>query len=188
MTGYKYSELYENLSDKSLFEDIDMSDKLWDTISDRIYVSYKNACILWILKVCNKEIENDQSALKIKLEDYGKVDTISLFHGTRTNLIEKIAKEGFDVTKNIKSAYGIGTYAAKKASYSFNYMDIDRDEISFMFIVDMLVGRKAVCKDKINTSLYDNSVDNVKNPSIFVTPYNSGCIPKYVVAFHKNAK
>lgn len=187
--------LYDTLTsdkktDKSLLRSVEMSDKMWDIIRDKIYVSYKNACIMWIFKVCNENLENDQAALKIQLEDNGNIDTLSLFHGTKSHLIETIASEGFNVTKNTVSAYGNGTYAAENAILSARYTNADNDAISYLMIVDMLVGRKqkGISAGKLNTDLYDNFVDNIKKPSIFVTPYNAGCIPKYIIAFHKYAK
>lgn len=184
--------LYDNLiTEKSILRSVPMSDKMWDVIRDKIYVSYKNACIMWIFEVCNKDLENDQAALKVQLEDNGPVETLSLFHGTKSYLIEKIASEGFNVTKNTVSAYGKGTYAAQNANLSVRYVNIDSDAISYLFLVDMLVGRKQIgtkIKKEIDTNLYDNYVDNITKPSIYVTPYNAGCIPKYVIAFHKNAK
>jgi hypothetical protein len=189
MNNEAYSVLYKNLkSESKILRSVEMSDKMWDIISDKIYLTYKNACIMWIFKVCNENLENDQAALKIHLENYGKVETLELFHGTKSYLIETIASQGFDVTKNKVAIHGNGTYAAKNANYSTKFMNIDQNEISYMFLTNMLVGRKFQGAGKLNTELYDNFVDNLKSPSIFVTPYDSGCIPKYVIAFHINAK
>ena len=35
---------------------------------------------------------------------------------------------------------------------------------------------------------YDNSVDNILNPTMYITPYDYGGIPKYIIAFYKHAQ
>jgi hypothetical protein len=91
---------------------------------------------------------------------------------------------------NRVSAYGRGTYFAKYASYSRNYSPPTNEEISFMLLCSVLVGNIKVYKSNcsISTNEHDNSVDNLENPQIHVTPYKYGGIPKYLVAFYRNAK
>jgi len=174
-----------------------MSDKRYDSISDKIYASYPNACILFIDEVINDHLEsayNIRKDLIIEKRGITNVKEIQYFHGTHANLIDKIANEGFDPTKNRVSAYGHGTYFAKTASYSFNYMKSkDKNEISYMFLADVLLGK---IKTVDNSQDYDNTTSacsytfgcTTPDPDIVVTPYPDGAYPRYIIAFHKNAK
>jgi len=176
-----------------------MSDKRYDSISDKIYASYPNACILFIDEVINEHLEcayKTRKDLIIKKRGSDNVKEIEYFHGTHANLIDKIANEGFDPTKNRVSAFGHGTYFAKTAAYSFNYMKSkDKNEISYMFLADVLLGK---IKTVDNSQDYDNTASSsaylytfgstTPDPDIVVTPYADGAYPRYIIAFHKNAK
>lgn len=39
----------------------------------------------------------------------------------------------------------------------------------------------------MDTTIVDNFVDNIENPTIIVTSYIDGSFPRYIVAFHKEA-
>lgn len=164
-----------------------MSDARYDQISAKIRISYPNACILFIDQVDNYDLSENYNNRKKDIEEKrGFVEEMQLFHGTRANLIDKIAAEGFDPSKSVVAAFGPGTYFATTAAYSFNYMKTtDKTGVSYMFLADVLVGKKIRNGADLD---FDNYVDNPLNPSIIVTPYNDGAYPKYVIAFHKNAK
>jgi hypothetical protein len=129
---------------------VPMSDPEWDRISKRIRESYKNACILWVERV-------------VPSSDIP--DAIELFHGTNVNNIDRIVKEGFDVTKNVRSAYGKGTYFSSQANYSKNYAI--GGSIVYMFLCNV---------DTKRCHKFDH---------IYVMPHNDGAVPKYIIAFHK---
>lgn len=170
---------------------VKMSDARFDQISDRIYKSYPNACIIFIKEIINPVLEeNFLQRKEAILKSRGYVDEKLLFHGTKEQNIMNIASNGFDVNKNRVSAYGKGTYFARDASYSISYTDVDRTtDLSYMFLCRVLLGSlgHAGSNNEINTNIYDNSVDCLSNPSIVVTPYNSGALPNYIIAFYKNA-
>jgi hypothetical protein len=60
----------------------------------------------------------------------------------------------------------------------------DTNDISYMFIANIFIG-----KVKYNSSedVGDTYVDNINNPTIFSMPLKEQTLPKYLVAFHKNA-
>lgn len=159
-------------------------------------MTFSDACILFIDEVCNETLEIAYNERKNKItEQKGGIppEEILLFHGTHANIIDKIVCEGFDPRKNVAAAYGPGTYFAKAASYSFNYMKSpDSKGISYMFLSNVLIGKKIQYifskKGISDASAIHNYVDNVENPSIVVTPYPDGAYPKYIIAFHKNAR
>ncbi len=155
--------------------------------------SYKNACILYIDEIINEELLSKYQQRKSYIEEIrGKENVFEhqLFHGTKVDCINNIATNGFMKQFNKTSAYGKGTYFSTKASYSCHYTDKDTTDISYMFICDVIVGKYTVVNGplEINTAMYDNSVNNITLPDIYVTPYDDGAYPRYLVAFHKNAK
>jgi len=161
-----------------------MSEPDYDMISKRIRASYPDSCICWIEEVINPNLR------KAYEERRNSMSEIQLFHGTSEEVVNTIAAGGFDPAYNKISAYGKGTYFAKNASYSFNYMKSEKNGISFMFLCDVLVGTSCQGSSNmnINMELYNSSVDNLANPTIFVTPYADGAYPKYIIAFHKKAQ
>jgi poly [ADP-ribose] polymerase 7/11/12/13 len=172
---------------------LSLGDKRYDYLCNLIKESYPDSCILWIDEVKNDELLAKYEQCKENIMLKRGIDNIEekqVFHGTNGENINTIISNGFDATKNRVSAYGKGTYFAKRANYSKNYTDISRDELSFMFICDILIGNciTGSLSMKIDTEKYDCAVDNVKSPNIYVIPYNYGAYPKYIICFHKNAK
>ena len=171
---------------------VDMSNKIFDEIDTKLRETYPNRCILWIDAIQNdlleKNFDQQKQAIISKRGDE-EVKIMSLFHGTSENAINSIVDTGFDPTYNRTSAYGKGTYFAISANYSKDYAKPKQNEISFMMICDVIVGKcvQGTCNMEIDTNKYDNSVNNMKTPSIYVTPYANGAIPRYVIAFHRNA-
>lgn len=175
---------------------IRMSDKRFDQISDMIMESYPNACILYIKEVSNPSLREAYTKRREQIESVrGEVEEKQLFHGTFDSLITTIASEGFDPTKNTTSAYGYGTYFAKHASYSMNYMRSKMSAVTYMFLADVLVGKcdtrqfieKNNRAEPASLFNWDNNVDKLTNPTIYTSPYASGAYPRYIIAFHKNA-
>jgi hypothetical protein len=196
---------------------ISMSDKVFDLICGKINESYPNACILFIDEIKNQELEDaynehKSNVINKHVEKLSKTSEppivkkrakpivkkivkaspvlqtpaeLQVFHGTHANNINSIIINGFDPSKNRVSAYGIGSYFTKNPSYSFNYMkSADINDISYMFVANIFIG-----KVKYNSSEDDGDtyVDNVRTPTIFCMPLKEQTLPKYLVAFHKNA-
>jgi poly [ADP-ribose] polymerase 10/14/15 len=169
-----------------------MSDKRYDKIDEGIRKSYPNSCILWIEEITNPELEEKYNITQLEIEKKrGKpCSKIDLYHGTREEYASSIIKYGFNSYANNRSAYGKGSYFAKNASYSRDYAPPASDQISFMLICSVLIGEIGSYRSNsiIDTLKHDNSVDNIKKPSIYVTPYDYGAVPRFLVAFHRNAK
>jgi len=169
-----------------------MSDKRYDKIEEGIRKSYPNSCILWIEEISNPELEDRYQAQKVEIEaKRGKpCKELQLYHGTKEEAANSIIRDGFNPDFNYRAAYGKGTYFAVNASYSRDYAPPASDDVSFMLICSVLVGEigQYGAQQPVNTKLHDNAVDNMKSPSIYVTPYAAGAIPRFIVAFHRNAK
>lgn len=157
-----------------------------------ILVSYPNACVLWMEKIENSFLEEKYEQQKKELEmKRGKpCEEHMLYHGTSESIASIIIQTGFIPSKNARSVYGKGTYFAKNASYSRDYAPPASDHISFMLLCSVLVGEVAVYRPNqtIQIELHDNSVDNIQHPTIYVSPYQYGVIPRYLIAFYRNAK
>lgn len=168
----------------SFTEYISLSNSLYDEITNKIRDGYPNACILYIEKINNPTLLDNYEKRKESIPD---VKEYELFHGTKSENIKSIIDTGFQVKYNTVSAYGIGTYFSTNPSYSmFHYTNIDKSGISYVFLCDVLVGKCQQGSHKLQITA-DNAVDKLSNPNIYVTPYDDGCYPKYLVAFHKNA-
>jgi len=175
------------------FKEVSTSSKLYDEIALKIRNSYPNACILYIDEVINPELYDDYINKKnelITLRGESKIAEKLLFHGTSHKNINSIASVGFLTCKNKVAAFGHGSYFSTMASYSANYSVSHTDDISYMFLCDVIIGVGGIYGDRatINTDKHDNSVNSAHNPTIYVTPYDAGAYPKYLIAYHKNAK
>ena len=168
-----------------------MYSKAFNEVSALVTKTYPNACILYVDQVSNTILEEQYYFKKIEMErQRGAVKEEMLFHGTSGKNVDSIANNGFDPSRNTRSAFGKGTYLSTNCGYSKNYTDLDKEEVSYFFICKALVGRcvQGTPNMKIDTNQFDNAVDNVFNPSIYVVPYEEAVLPVYLVAFHKNAK
>lgn len=167
-----------------------MSDPLYDKICERITSSYPKACILRILEVCNDTLREKYNNRKLVMErDYRIKDVLEekqLFHGTNTDCIESICKNGFIAKYNKNSSYGKGTYFAEDASYSFGFMHNNETKkgamVTLMILADVLCGRS------FNGNVTDfDRYDNGIGPRMYVIPRDDACYPRYIISFHKNA-
>jgi hypothetical protein len=148
-----------------------MSDKRYSEIEQKILDSYPNACILYIDEVHNPELYEKFLNRKKRIH----ATEVQMFHGTHENTIPLIIKNGFDPQFNVRKVFGPGVYFAEKAGYSSAYMTSKKpNEPTFMFLADVLKGV--------------TGVDNHVGPGILTTTHADGSFPRYVIAFHKNAK
>lgn len=170
---------------------ISLSDKMYNQIDTGIRTSYPNSCILWIEEIHNEYLENEYNKQKDTITTLRSTECkeiLNVYHGTNEQSSAQIIQHGFDPSYNKRSAYGLGSYFAKNASYSKDYAPPASNEVSFMFICKILLGNqgKYGSGKAIDTTVHDSSTD--AGQTIFVTPYKYGAIPQYLVAFHKNAK
>ena len=119
-----------------------------------------------------------------------------LFHGSSSNSAPKILQQGFNRSFCGKhnTLYGKGVYFARDASYSTYplYCTPDAKDIQTVFLVRVVVGeyckgyKHAVTPDVRNAAknqLYDSTVDNPRDPSIFVTYHDAQAYPEYCIKF-----
>ena len=122
-----------------------------------------------------------------------------LFHGCPGFVTGKIIQGGFNRSFCGKhgAMYGQGVYFARDASYStFRlYSPPDTDGVQSIFLARVVVGeycrgvRDALTpdvRDAATHAHYDSTVDNVRDPSIFVTYNDPQAYPEYLVKFKQD--
>ena len=151
-----------------------------------------------------ERIENPalRSAYDLKREQMASANGVStgsterawVFHGTNENTAKKIAESGFKMGGLPDGAgeYGQGIYFARDASYSTNtsFAQPNADGIQHMFLVRAAVGEYCVGKRGAESPdarpdgrPFDSTVDDVENPSFFVTYDEAQQVPEYVIRF-----
>ena len=117
-----------------------------------------------------------------------------LFHGTDESTVPKIVHQGFNRSfcgKNA-TAFGKGVYFARDASYSMSssYSKPDVHGVQRMFLARVCIGD--YCKgerDALTPAvrhgnvLYDTTVDNMADPSIYVAYNDAQAYPEYLIKF-----
>ena len=172
---------------------VSTSDPEYQLCSDKIRATYPDACIVTVERNLNEPLRRafDKRFEKIHLRRGVEPTIKELFHGTRDGAaVADICRNGFDCYRNVASSYGRGTYFATEAGISVPYMGSDDLELGYMLICDVLVGEccQGRCNEFIDTEMYDNAVNSLQRPTIYVTPYHKGAFPKFVVAFYTGAK
>ena len=119
-----------------------------------------------------------------------------LFHGCPSDVVPKILQQGFNRSFCGANAtlYGKGVYFARDASFSTYplYCKPDAEGVQTCFLVRAAVGEWCKAKrdditpgvrDEAKNILYDSTVDNLQNLSIFVLYHDAQTYPEYIVRF-----
>jgi len=150
------------------FKPVFMSEKIYDDLSTILRKSYENACILYIDRVVNPELNTRFVAYKTKHD----LTETRLYHGTRVDSVRPICSDGYKASLNKRSAYGQGTYFSSMASYSKDYTDKTESDESFILVNKVCLGPDY----------------NTNGKEIFVVKDDDAAFPEYVICFHKEAK
>lgn len=182
----------DDIFSDEIYSHISLGCKEYETVEKLVQKTYPRSCILFMYKIDNEELDHNFIECFQEISNKrGKEPKIhQMFHGTQKNSITSISQTGFDPKYNKRSAYGKGSYFSMFGSYSINYTNIDKNDISYMFICDVIVGEccRGSGNQVLDLSTYDNFTDNLQKPTMYITPYRYGAIPRYIVAFYKNAK
>jgi hypothetical protein len=166
---------------------LQVTSKEFEEVAQHITKSYPNACIMFIEKVEGHSVEQAYEALKKTMPEPNER---LLFHGTTEGNAMAILEDGFNPQKNVRSAYGVGTYFAANASLSKDYTQVSKRTIGFelchMLVCSVLVGQMIVGANNSKVHNANSYVDNSSNPKIFVIPTKEQAIPRYFIAFHKD--
>lgn len=134
-------------------------------------------------------INGRQSQIEMKL----------LFHGTRADAVPQIIRQGFNrsYAGTHGSVYGKGCYFGRYAGQAMHFAKPDSNGVMSMFLCSVAVGD--YCKGKFNQikpdsrpgspyELFNSTVDDVKQPTIFVTYHDDQAYPEYLVTFKKKSR
>lgn len=161
---------------------LNMSDKMYDYISEQVRKTYKNSCIVWIEQIENKTQKDMLASLSIP-------NIKTLFHGTTEDAARQIIFNHFDPVYKKVCAYGNGLYFSTRAEYSKSYSKMNRDQLAFMFVCDIAVGKVAQGQSGKNIPKgYDSFTDNIRNPDMYIVDKSEAIYPRYLVGFYPLAK
>ena len=123
-----------------------------------------------------------------------------LFHGCSGDVTDEIVQGGFNrsFVGRHKTAYGKGIYFARDASYSTYplYSERDANGVQSIFLARVVVGEYCrgvenalvpAVRDATTHAHYDSTVDNVRDPSIFVTYNDAQAYPEYLIKFKQDS-
>src|SRR3972149_8041610 len=165
---------------------LDMNNKMYDYISQKVRDTYKNSCIVWIETIENK-IQKDMFDKYIISLSEPNIKT--LFHGTSEDSARSIIFNHFDPSYKKVCAYGDGIYFSTRAQYSKDYSKKSNDGIAFMFVCDVACGR--VIQGRQKTTIpkeYNRFTDNIRKPDMYIVDKAEAIWPRYLVAFYPSAK
>ena len=117
-----------------------------------------------------------------------------LFHGCHPDVVPNIMQQGFNRSFCGRNAtvYGKGAYFARDASYSSGtqYATPDSSGYQYIFACRVVVGEYCLGKYDALTpdvrsghTLYDSTVNNKSDPSIFVTYHDAQAYPEFLIKF-----
>jgi poly [ADP-ribose] polymerase 10/14/15 len=181
--------------------------KVFSAFTERLYGQKRKIMVTQIERIQNLPLWQSYAVKKQsikqqyaenqhhRMNNNGDVER-QLFHGTHPDIIRKIEKQGFNRSFAGRNAvrYGKGVYFARDSAYSCHkaYSSEDEHGIQHMLVCQVVVGdwdkgenEQLVPDSKPGNpfELYDTTVDNVTNPSIFVVYHDSQCYPSYLVSF-----
>ena len=138
--------------------------------------------------VVSREKKQDNTKTQSRFE------RVWLFHGCHPDVVPNIMQQGFNRSFCGRNAtvYGKGVYFARDASYSSapQYATKDSHGHQYIFACRVVVGEYCVGKSDALTpdvrsghTLYDSTVNNKSNPSIFVTYHDAQAYPEFLIKF-----
>lgn len=181
------------LSIKSPYAKILPMNKEYDTV-EQIFqksIGKENFCISSVFKIENPDMTNlfDKRVAFITQLRNKSPEIINVFHGTTLDAAKNIIETGFNTSYSSIAAYGKGTYASPYVTTAMVYCkDVYCDKkFSMIFLCRFIKGVFGYAQNggMIDTTKYDYS-GNKSN--IYVTPYNEGIIPDYLICYCSWAK
>ncbi|XP_077988571.1 protein mono-ADP-ribosyltransferase PARP14-like [Glandiceps talaboti] len=133
---------------------------------------------------------------KMEVQNRKGANEKQLFHGTGEASVVNINEKGFNRSFSGRAhgtALGNGTYFAVQSGTSMGYAKVGRSGYRHMYYAKVLVGE--YCKGQGGIILppaknpsnpfdvYDTTVDNTSNPSVFVIFHDTQAYPEYLIKF-----
>ena len=143
--------------------------------------------------ICYRETELNQTHMSSEAQQRAqeRAERRWLFHGTNVEVMEKIMQQGFNRSFCGKNAtlYGKGVYFARDASYSSSpaYAVPDNSGYQYIMACRVVVGEYCLgvqdaltprVRDSRTNMLYDTTVNDEFDPSIYVTYHDAQAYPE----------
>lgn len=186
---------------------LDMKSEEYNIVANHFKLTMKSVSIKRIEKVDNVFLETMYEQTKKMLMKRNPEHTpteYKLFHGTDSNNVQSICRLGFNRSYCGKNGvlFGQGVYFARSAGYSdrysrkeffqqspfFNYQQ--RNCSYNMILAKVLVGVYQLGSQEMKDTSqrpdgnqYDSTVDNIQNPTIFVTYRDYRAYPSYIIHY-----
>jgi hypothetical protein len=166
------------------------SSKEYDMICDLVSKSHPNECIISIHQIINSTfIEQFEQCRKMLKEKRNKDPSeIWAFHGCSPSSAGNIIQNGFDISYNTTSAYGIGNYFSAFYGVSKSYSTMKKNpklQYQTMIVVKLLLGVKGQKNNSNEIDTKEVDYTGTTDNSIIALPYNEASLPMYVVQFYK---
>jgi hypothetical protein len=165
---------------------ISCTSKEYDEVTSLIRTTCPDECIVSIDKFVAPDLVTKYEAYKQSLPSYTEA---TVFHGTSEEAVWRILQTGFDVGKQTRNAYGIGTYFGTTAQVSRVYAKANSQEDNILLICRIALGPKKVVGTSGKAFPPDTSygVDVAAKPTMYIMPHSSGATPLYLVRFYAKA-
>ncbi len=183
---------------------INASSQEYNFVSSLFNETVKGFTIILIQQICNDNLLQQFLLVKEAMDKRGGIGSNEkhLFHGTRSETVQRINNSGFNRSHCRTHVYGRGVYFARDASLSANdmYSPADVDGLRRMYLARVLVGETCVGKSEdIEPSqprsgatspidLCDSTTDTKNRPSIFVTYKDNQQYPQFLITFMRSKK
>eukprot|EP01052_Picozoa_sp_SAG31_P005824 SAG31_NODE_262_length_18842_cov_22.033346_7_plen_144_part_00 len=131
-----------------------------------------------------------------QVNNQGEIERKYLFHGTTADVVTKVVQQGFNRAFAGRNAvkFGKGVYFARDSNYSarVQYAKPDSSGVCSIFLCRLAVGDYCFGKDgqltpdyKNDNETFDTTVDNVRNPTIFVAYHDAQVYPEYLLKYKR---
>ncbi len=156
---------------------------VWDDVTTRVRASMKEACIVYIERVVTPALTEAFAAYTARLGPSAVVDWV--WHGTTQEASAAICRTGFDPGRNVRAAYGPGTYFARDASHSLTgFAPAGKDALCHVFLCKTAYSRTRSTSHGCAWDEVGGAVGR-GGPTIYAVPRAEQCVPVYLVAFYR---
>lgn len=118
----------------------------------------------------------------------GNENEVSLFHGTKPEVVKRICEENFDFRlagENVGTMHGKGVYFATSPCLSDTYCSPDDQGYRHIILAKVLAGRTTFGDPELKKppDNYDSVVDYTEKPRIYCVFDFNQCYPEYIIKY-----
>ena len=164
--------------------------------------SFKHKVKIYSIKRLQNPVKKIQYELQKKgmaIRDNCSIDSVQekiLFHGTSLKSVKSININGFNRSFGVVQAFGNGVYFARDSILSADpkFSKPEENDHQFVYVAKVLTGHYTLGKQGMkfppvreSDILYDSLVNDIQNPTIYVSGHNDNQIyPEYLIEFKQS--